>query len=91
MLIIGAIIGVIIYGILIVLFEGIYKLTSFYDRKEVVNYPVHKGLKKCILIILSIMAIVGIIFILISTNPEAILTTVSKIIFKVSKIISKFQ
>lgn len=79
-LIIGAIIGVFIYGILIILFEGIYKLTSFYDRKEVVNYPVHKGLKKYILSILGIMAIVGIIFILINTNLEAILTTVSKII-----------
>lgn len=79
-LIIGAIIGVIIYGILIVLFEGIYKLTSFYDRKEVVNYPVHKGLKKCILIILSIMAIFGIIFILFSTYHESLQITMSKII-----------
>ena len=43
---------------------------------------VHKELKKYILSILGIMAIVGIIFILISTNLEAILTIVSKIISK---------
>lgn len=58
-LVIGSIIAIVIYGILFILMESIYKLLNIaYEREEKENI-ISKSLNKWILIILSVMLIVG--------------------------------
>lgn len=60
-LIIGSIISTVIYGIIIVLMDSIYKFTNTYNNQEGKNYPISKNLNIWILIVLCLMFAVGFI------------------------------
>lgn len=60
----GAIIAVIIYGIILVLFEGIFKLTRISYNASENNYPINGKLKKWILSVSGILFVVGILLII---------------------------
>ena len=59
-LFIGSVISIIIYGILIILWNGIYKLINYFNGKTILEYPISKSLKKYILWISGIMCVLGI-------------------------------
>lgn len=60
----GAIISIIIYGIIVVLFEGIFKLTRISYNASENNYPINGKLKIWILSVSAVLFIAGICLIL---------------------------
>lgn len=60
-LVTGSVTAIIIYGIIIVLMDSIYKLTNVSNHQEKTPYPISKNLNNWILIILFVMFVVGLL------------------------------
>lgn len=60
-LVTGSVTAIIIYGIIIVLMDSIYKLTNVSNHQETRPYPISKNLNNWILIILFVMFVVGLL------------------------------